>query len=415
MKRFDSNKQKEKVYSSLVLVGIISSIMLFAGFSSAVLVTKMDKFWVNIHLPNEFIISTILIIISSVFLIFALKFAKKGLMKGLKTSVLFALIFGLGFGYFQIKGWYSYYNRGNALKSYITYVYGRYGEEYKVCHNKFPIEYDGENYQLRNKNISKELLDSVKLFVKEIANKSNYNNGSKLKIKNYSNPFTIYNVSKEEFLKVDENDFLYINGEPLTESAKEELFKFAFGLFNDQPFFMLKGKYGEDFSITLNGEELTFEKKKLYFPQKKLNPEEKLAIDYVYFDPTLKQEYILENGKVFLNGKEFNDSIKIELNDGIVLNIDNGVWTRQKEELNPSQYGLFFSTANVSSSFVWILTIIHFIHLLFSLVGLTVVYNRSKKGFYGEENVAGLKAMIIFWHFVGLLWLYLYIFLEYIN
>jgi len=63
MKRFDSNKQKEKVYSSLVLVGIISSIMLFAGFSSAVLVTKMDKFWVNIHLPNEFIISTILIII----------------------------------------------------------------------------------------------------------------------------------------------------------------------------------------------------------------------------------------------------------------------------------------------------------------------------------------------------------------
>ena len=46
-------------------------------------------------------------------------------------------------------------------------------------------------------------------------------------------------------------------------------------------------------------------------------------IDYVYFDPILKQEYTLENGKVFFNGQEFNDSIKIELNDGIVLNIDN--------------------------------------------------------------------------------------------
>ena len=47
--------------------------MLFAGLSSAVLVRKMDKFWVNIHLPNEFRISTILILISSVFMILAQK------------------------------------------------------------------------------------------------------------------------------------------------------------------------------------------------------------------------------------------------------------------------------------------------------------------------------------------------------
>ena len=54
MQKFDSNKQKEKVYSSLVYVGIISSIMLFAGLSSAVLVRKMDKFWVNIHTEIKF-------------------------------------------------------------------------------------------------------------------------------------------------------------------------------------------------------------------------------------------------------------------------------------------------------------------------------------------------------------------------
>ena len=55
MQQFESNKQKEKVYSALVLVGVIGSVMLFAGLSSAVLVRKMDKFWVNIHLPYEFI------------------------------------------------------------------------------------------------------------------------------------------------------------------------------------------------------------------------------------------------------------------------------------------------------------------------------------------------------------------------
>ena len=76
MQQFKSNKQKEKVYTALVVVGLIASVMLFAGLSSAVLVRKMDKFWVNIHLPNDFRISTILILISSVFMIFALKKAK---------------------------------------------------------------------------------------------------------------------------------------------------------------------------------------------------------------------------------------------------------------------------------------------------------------------------------------------------
>ena len=54
MQQFKSNKQKEKVYTALVVVGLIASVMLFAGLSSAVLVRKMDKFWVNIHLPSAF-------------------------------------------------------------------------------------------------------------------------------------------------------------------------------------------------------------------------------------------------------------------------------------------------------------------------------------------------------------------------
>ena len=41
---------------------------------------------------------------------------------------------------------------------------------------------------------------------------------------------------------------------------------------------MLKGKYGEDFSISLNGEDLEFTVKRLYFPEKPLNTEEINAI-----------------------------------------------------------------------------------------------------------------------------------------
>lgn len=77
MQQFSSNKQREKVYIAIVIVGLIASLMLFAGLSSAVLVRKMDKFWVNINLPFAFKISTILILISSVFIYYAVKKAKK--------------------------------------------------------------------------------------------------------------------------------------------------------------------------------------------------------------------------------------------------------------------------------------------------------------------------------------------------
>ena len=102
MQQFDSNKQKEKVYSSLVLVGVIGSIMLFAGLSSAVLVRKMDKFWVNIHLPNEFIFSTIIILVSSITFYLALKSGRKGQKKRLIKLLVVTFLLSIAFTFFSV-------------------------------------------------------------------------------------------------------------------------------------------------------------------------------------------------------------------------------------------------------------------------------------------------------------------------
>ena len=61
------------------------------------------------------------------------------------------------------------------------------------------------------------------------------------------------------------------------------------------------------------------------------------------------------------------------------------------------------------------LTIIHFLHLILSISAILIVLIRTSRGFYGEKNAAGLKAVGAFWHFVGFLWVYLYVFLEFIN
>jgi hypothetical protein len=136
------------------------------------------------------------------------------------------------------------------------------------------------------------------------------------------------------------------------------------------------------------------------------------------------------NKKVFQSGKEFeiingevlfdNSPVRdfesyFQLKQGVNIHIKNDLWEQTRQELNTNQYAEFYQTSNVSSSFVWVLTIIHFLHLIFSITGISIVTYRTNKGFYNSENTAGLKAVGVFWHFVGLLWLYLYVFLEFIN
>jgi cytochrome c oxidase subunit 3 len=413
MQQFKSNQQKEKVYTSLVIVGVISSIMLFAGLSSAVLVRKMDKFWVNIHLPNAFMVSTIIILISSLLMYLALKNARLSNKKKTVNYLIGSFMLCLFFTFFQFQGWKKYYQQGNAVKSFITFVYGQYGQSYLIYDSGIPIEYNGEDYMKDGKKLSEQELNNVKLFLRQICGYGTSFEGSNLFLKEYENPYSIFDVNNEVILENSKNG-LALNGNLISEGQKDELFKFSYGVCNDQPFFMLKGRYGEDFSIALNGEDLIYDKKKLFFPSKELTALEKNTINQKVFQSG--KEYLVSGGAVYLDDLEINNfDGYFQLKPGVNIHIENDYWERVEEELNPNQYAEFYQTSNVSSSFVWVLTIIHFLHLILSLSGIIVVAFRANNGRYHSENTAGLKAIGVFWHFVGLLWLYLYVFLEFIN
>ena len=413
MQQFESNKQKEKVYSALVLVGVIGSVMLFAGLSSAVLVRKMDKFWVNIHLPYEFIISTVLILISSFTFYMALQFARKSQKVKVIRLLILTLLLSIAFTIFQFRGWSSYYNSGNAMKSFVTFVYGQYGKNFKVMKADQVIDYDGENYLINEDNITITELDEIKLFLRQICGVSTSFTDAKFNFNDYDRPYSIYDVLSAQKVRY-ENEELYLDTIKFSEVQKNELFKFSFGVCNDQPFFMLKGKYGEDFSISLNGEDLEYSKKRLFFPEKPLTTEEREAINTKVYQGG--KEYQIVNGKVFYDNKEVKQFESFfQLDQNLNIEVKEGVWKQARQELNANQYAEFYQTSNVSSSFVWVLTIIHFLHLILSLSAMTVVIFRANNGVYNVNNVAGLRAVSVFWHFVGLLWLYLYVFLEYIN
>ncbi|GIR13212.1 MAG: hypothetical protein CM15mP23_17870 [Cryomorphaceae bacterium] len=67
--------------------------------------------------------------------------------------------------------------------------------------------------------------------------------------------------------------------------------------------------------------------------------------------------------------------------------------------------------SNPSGSFIYVITLAHLIHLLGGLVALGITTVKSKLNIYSKENYLGIELISIYWHFIGLLWLYLFLFL----
>jgi cytochrome c oxidase subunit 3 len=65
-----------------------------------------------------------------------------------------------------------------------------------------------------------------------------------------------------------------------------------------------------------------------------------------------------------------------------------------------------------SESFFYALTGLHLAHLAFGLIGLMVTAVKSILQKYSSKNYLGISLCAIYWHFLGGLWLYLFVFLA---
>lgn len=65
-------------------------------------------------------------------------------------------------------------------------------------------------------------------------------------------------------------------------------------------------------------------------------------------------------------------------------------------------------------SYLYLLTFLHVLHLLGGLVSLIIVLVKTFKKRYTSTNSLGMQVSITYWHFLGGLWVYLYLFLNYI-
>jgi cytochrome c oxidase subunit III len=70
---------------------------------------------------------------------------------------------------------------------------------------------------------------------------------------------------------------------------------------------------------------------------------------------------------------------------------------------------------NTASSYIYALTGAHFFHLVLGLMSLIVMVIMAFMGRYTKEWHAGLWSGVIYWHFLGGLWIYLLLFLTFVH
>ena len=78
--------------------------------------------------------------------------------------------------------------------------------------------------------------------------------------------------------------------------------------------------------------------------------------------------------------------------------------------------GYYFTgpESSVTTSYIYILVFLHLAHLFAGMIVLTVVISKFNKQKY-EKNKLGFELALIFWHFLGALWIYLFFFIKYFS
>ncbi|WP_370630580.1 heme-copper oxidase subunit III [Mucilaginibacter sp. 21P] len=73
--------------------------------------------------------------------------------------------------------------------------------------------------------------------------------------------------------------------------------------------------------------------------------------------------------------------------------------------------GVYFSNPNASQSFVYVFIWMHLLHILAGLLLLINTLIRSYRNVAQVKNLFSMQMSSIFWHFVDIIWIYLYVFL----
>lgn len=343
-----SKEKTDKSKKNLVYLGMFSVFMLFAGFTSAYIVSMGDNFWIKAPLPKAFWISTAIIVASSITFQLAVTFNKRGNTKALKALVLTSFALGIAFVYFQFKGYGQLMDNGlHFTGSGIVVADGRYGDYYTVKMDDEHVFVNGNDYLKGDKKLEGDELKRFQSYMEQFVD---VKATGPFKLEKGSEDFTLY--YRDEALNVIDGELRMKDSSMVLPLDRKRLASLAMHVVDGRGDFFVRGEMGKDFHIYFKGQEVTYKDRNLYW-----------------------------------RGKPLDTRLQIKIQE----------------------------SADTSSSFLYLITFVHLLHILITLIYVLRVVIRSFTGRINSTNSIGLKSGVIFWHFLGLLWVYLLLFLLYIH
>lgn len=122
----------------LLLGAMLSIVMMFAALMSAYIVSRGGAaYWVNIKIPMALWISTILIMLSSVTAMMAVRAGDRKDSKMARLYLIITFLLGIGFAVSQYQGFLTLADRGlNFTGNVLENLKGEYGEDFFITNNK---------------------------------------------------------------------------------------------------------------------------------------------------------------------------------------------------------------------------------------------------------------------------------------
>jgi len=79
--------------------------------------------------------------------------------------------------------------------------------------------------------------------------------------------------------------------------------------------------------------------------------------------------------------------------------------------------GYYFTgtESSITTTFLYIVTVVHLIHLAGGLISLLIIIYNDFKQKYNSTQTLGIELGAMYWHFLDFLWIYLFVFLYFFK
>ncbi|MCK7589804.1 cytochrome c oxidase subunit 3 [Subsaxibacter sp. CAU 1640] len=85
------------------------------------------------------------------------------------------------------------------------------------------------------------------------------------------------------------------------------------------------------------------------------------------------------------------------------------------QEIIDLGYNFTGPTSNVTMSYIYLIAMVHILHVIAGMICLLVVIYNHFKQKYNATNMLGFELAATFWHFIDVLWIYLFLFLYFVR